>query len=209
MSKLDELELRFRDINEIESFLLAIFSITTFGIGKLIYSIITGQSLYYSLIAALFTLIAATIAVVPHEFAHRQVARKYGCFSRFTLSFSGFLATSIINLFGIAIVFFSGYTLISCNFFRANKKLDGITAAAGPATNLIVSAIFYVLATLFFPSLAGILFFYIAMFNSAVAFFNLLPFWVLDGAKIMRWDIKIWVLMIAVSLIMMVLTGVL
>ncbi|MDT7901283.1 MAG: peptidase M50 [Acidianus sp.] len=209
MSKLDELEWRFRNINEIEAFLLAIFSISTFGIGKLIYSIIKGYPLYYSLLAVLFTLIAATIAVVPHEFAHRQVARKYGCFSRFTLSFSGFLATSIINLFGLAIVFFSGYTLISCNFFRTNKKLDGITATAGPATNLVISAIFYILASLFLPSLAGILFFYIAMFNSAVAFFNLLPFWVLDGMKIMRWNVKIWAAMIAASLVLMYLTDVL
>ena len=125
------------------------------------------------------------------------------------MSFSGFLATTIINLFGLAIVFFSGYTLISCSRFRANMKFNGITAAAGPATNLAVSMIFYILARLFLSSLVGLLFFYIAMFNSAIAFFNLLPFWILDGAKIMRWDIKIWAIMIAVSLLMMFFTGVL
>ncbi|MCY0882538.1 MAG: peptidase M50 [Acidianus infernus] len=209
MSKLDELEWRFRNINEVVAFLLAIFSISTFGIGELIYGIIKGYPLYFSLLIVLFTLIAATIAVIPHELAHRQVARKYGCFSRFSLSFSGFLATSIINLFGLAIVFFSGYTLISCNFFRANKKLDGIIATAGPATNLVISAIFYLLAYLFSQSLVGLLFFYIAMFNSVVAFFNLLPFWVLDGMKIMRWNVKIWAVMIALSLVLMYLTRVL
>jgi hypothetical protein len=47
------------------------------------------------------------------------------------------------------------------------------------------------------------------MFNSAVAFFNLLPFWVLDGMKIMRWNVKIWAAMIAASLVLMYLTGVL
>lgn len=208
LSKLDELEWRFKNINEILAFLLAIFSISTFGIGELINLTLRGYPLYFSLTLALFILIAATIAVVTHEFAHRQVARKYGCFSRFALSFSGFLATSMINFFGLAIVFFSGYTLISCSFFKMNRRLDGIIAAAGPLTNLVISATFYILTLLFSPSLIGRLFLYIAMFNSAVAFFNLLPFWVLDGMKVMRWDVKVWAVMVAASLVLMFLTGV-
>ncbi|QKQ99755.1 peptidase M50 [Metallosphaera tengchongensis] len=197
MSWLREWEWRFSRLGEVESFALAILSIAVKGI-----------TLYHAGLGIAIAVLAATIAIVPHELAHRQTARQYGCYSRFTLNFTGFLFTTIINLlpfFGL--VFFSGYTLISCRFFSADKRIDGITAAAGPITNLVISALFLALAAFTPNFLLSFIFQTIAGFNAVVGFFNLLPFWILDGLKVFRWNVVVWVILIAMSLVMMFLTG--
>ncbi|BCS91876.1 hypothetical protein L3N51_00247 [Metallosphaera sp. J1] len=181
--------------------MLAIFSIAVKGLSLYLVSGFFG----FGVLAAL---VAATIAIVPHELAHRQSARRYGCYSRFTLNFTGFLFTTIINLlpfFGL--VFFSGYTLISCRFFSADKRIEGITAAAGPATNIAISLIFLLGAIAVSNPLLAFFLQVISGFNAVVAFFNLLPFWILDGLKIFRWNIGVWITLIALSLVLMYFTG--
>nr|WP_252896479.1 M50 family metallopeptidase [Metallosphaera hakonensis] len=180
MSWLREWEWRFSRLNEVESFLLAILSIAIKGVSLYIFSRFFG-------IGILAAVVAATIAVVPHELAHRQSARRYGCYSRFTLNFTGFLFTTIINLlpfFGL--VFFSGYTSISCRFFSADKRIEGITAAAGPSTNIAISVLFLLLTIFTGNPLLAFFFQVISGFNAVVAFFNLLPFWILDGLKVFK-----------------------
>ncbi len=207
LATLEELEWRFRNLNEVTSFLLAILSIAVKAVP--LYFITMGQfaNSFLALFVVTAVIIAAIIAVIPHELAHRQMARRYGCFSRFTVSFTGFMATTLINVlpyFGL--VFFSGYTLLSCRFFSMDKEIEGKSAAAGPATNLAISILAYVLA-IFTPGLAQILLIYISGFNAVVAFFNLLPFWILDGLKVFRWNIGVWITMIIVAGAMMYLTG--
>lgn len=216
LSKIEELEYKFQNLDEILSFILAIFSIAVLAVNRVIYyGLIQGYSVtpLFLTIFVLFPIIAATLAIVPHEIAHRQVARRYGCLSRFTVSFTGFLATTLINLIAFfGLVFFSGYTLISCIFSTRDRKLDGVTAAAGPITNIVIASISYGIAdavkgatlSLF---LVHYLFSYIAGFNAVVAFFNLLPFWVLDGLKVLRWNIAIWGILIIASLILIFLTN--
>jgi Zn-dependent protease len=222
---LDELEWRFRNLSEPTSFLLAILSIAVKAIP--LYFIIS-RPLAPFVIPAVIT--AAVIAVIPHELAHRQMARRYGCFSRFTVSFTGFLTTTVINIlpvFGLVffsgytllinilpvfgLVFFSGYTLLSCRFFSTNREIEGKSAAVGPATNLAISILTYILATyilaLTTSGLASFFLFYISAFNAVVAFFNLLPFWILDGLKVFRWNIGAWIAMIIAAVAMMIFTG--
>jgi len=202
LATLDELEWRFRNLSEPTSFLLAIFSISVKAIP--LYFTISRQLAPF-VIPVVIT--AAVIAVIPHELAHRQMARRYGCFSRFTVSFTGFLATTVINilpLFGL--VFFSGYTLLSCRFFSTNREIEGKSAAVGPATNLVISILTYILA-LATSGLAYFFLSYISAFNAVVAFFNLLPFWILDGLKVFRWNVSVWIAMIIVAVAMMFLTG--
>ncbi|AWR98287.1 peptidase M50 [Acidianus sulfidivorans JP7] len=216
MSLIERLEYKFQNLNEVLAFILAIFSIAILAVNRVIYyGLIKGEPINstFILLYVGFPIIAATVAIVPHELAHRQVARRYGCLSRFTLSFSGFLATTLINLIAFfGLVFFSGYTLISCVFSMHDRKLDGVTAAAGPITNIGISILSYIIATTIPASsisslLIAYLFYYIAEFNAVVAFFNLLPFWVLDGLKVFRWNIAIWGVLIVISLILLFLTG--
>ncbi|EZQ01888.1 MULTISPECIES: peptidase M50 [Acidianus] len=208
--KLEYWEYEFRNLSEITSILLAVFSVAVVGIRNLIAALVTTHVITtFDFIGGfIFPVVAAVLAIIPHEIAHRQVARRYGCYSRFTLSFTGFLATTIINLIAFfGLVFFSGYTLIACRFFSADNEINGKTAAAGPATNIALALLFYVLShvTPFF--LLNLFFFYVSAFNAFVAFFNLLPFWVLDGLKVFKWNIAVWAIMIVISLAIMFLTG--
>ena len=196
MSFLDELEWRFRNINEAVSFILAILSL----------AIVYIRPSYISSNPILFVLIpiaTATIAIVPHEIAHRQSARNYGCASRFVLSFKGFLATLLINLIssitGIGfVVFASGYTAIMCRFGLLSQDLEGKTALAGPVTNLAIALIsIIVVNSVPLPPLAQIFLLELFSFNSWVAFFNLIPIPPLDGFKVFRWNRMVWLVAVA------------
>lgn len=196
MSFLDELEWRFRNINEAVSFILAILSL----------AIVYIRPSYISSNPILFVLIpiaTATIAIVPHEIAHRQSARNYGCASRFVLSFKGFLATLLINLIssitGIGfVVFASGYTAIMCRFGLLSQDLEGKTALAGPVTNLAIALIsIIVVNSVPLPPLAQIFLLELFSFNSWVAFFNLIPVPPLDGFKVLRWNRMVWLVAVA------------
>ncbi|MEJ2776202.1 peptidase M50, partial [Sulfolobaceae archaeon RB850M] len=154
----------------------------------------------------LFVLIpiaTATIAIVPHEIAHRQSARNYGCASRFVLSFKGFLVTLLINLIssitGIGfVVFASGYTAIMCRFGLLSQDLEGKTALAGPVTNLAIALIsIIVVNSVPLPPLAQIFLLELFSFNSWVAFFNLIPVPPLDGFKVFRWNRMVWLVAVA------------
>jgi Zn-dependent protease len=196
LSFLDELEWRFRNINEAVSFILAILSL----------AIVYIRPSYISSNPILFVLIpiaTATIAIVPHEIAHRQSARNYGCASRFVLSFKGFLVTLLINLIssitGIGfVVFASGYTAIMCRFGLLSQDLEGKTALAGPVTNLAIALIsIIVVNSVPLPPLAQIFLLELFSFNSWVAFFNLIPVPPLDGFKVFRWNRMVWLVAVA------------
>ena len=69
----------------------------------------------------------------------------------------------------------------------------GKISLAGPLTNIAQALIFLVLS-LAFPNNQSV--YYLSniglYINSILALFNLLPIGMFDGAKIMRWDWRIW-----------------
>ena len=84
----------------------------------------------------------------------------------------------------------------------------GVTGLAGPATNLVFAAVFYAgsLATVHLGvNVFGPLLF-LALINSLFAAFNLLPFGLLDGAKVYRWGIGRWAGAFAVAAAALVIT---
>ncbi len=180
-------------LNEPLSFLLAILSVAI--------------AYFYNfpdpLAGILLPTLAITIAIVPHELAHRQVARGKGCWSRFVLYPPGFFVTFIVNaLFGVLtrspLLFISGYTFISC--YRYTSDHEGHISLAGPLTNIIISlASLALLYSLPLDSLEISFLAYLMRLNAFVAFFNLLPLGPLDGSKIFRWNIAIWAILFALS----------
>jgi len=81
------------------------------------------------------------------------------------------------------------------------KKEAGKTALAGPLTNITLSTIFTAVAvgasgTIYIIAVFG------AWINSIIALFNLIPFGIMDGFKVLRWNKAAWVLAFAASLIL-------
>jgi Zn-dependent protease len=84
-----------------------------------------------------------------------------------------------------------------------SDEQNGKISLAGPLTNIVLALIFLGLASVFSSNdylltLASIGF----TINSFLALFNLIPFSVLDGAKIFRWNPIIWVITATVAFVM-------
>ena len=128
-----------------------------------------------------FVLIIA--AFLLHEIAHKFKAQSYGCWSEFRIQTSGVYITLAAMLFGI-LVFAPGATMV---VGHPDKKSMGKIALSGPLTNLFMAAFFLMLYPIS-PKIAWLGIF----FSALIAIFNLLPFFVLDGKKVLQWNPYIW-----------------
>ncbi len=149
-----------------------------------------------------FVFSGATIGIsfLLHELAHKIVAQRYGCFAEFR-AFREMLILSLLLSFTGIILAAPGAVIISGYVSRiANGKI----ASAGVLMNLVLALFFF--AGLIFIS-APLLRFGLYI-NALLAVFNLLPFAMFDGAKIFAWDRRVWGIMLASSLVLMLLSKV-
>lgn len=133
-----------------------------------------------------------------HEIAHKLTAQHYGLWAEFRLTPFGALITLLSTISPIKVIS-PGAVLIAGPI---NREIAGKTALAGPLTNLFLSII-SIPFTLYFPSSIA---WYSAAFNAWIAFFNLIPFGVMDGLKVFRWKKIVWAPAFITSLILTVFT---
>lgn len=155
---------------------------------------------------------AALIAfsVLVHELAHRNVARRYGCYSKYVIDPVGLTLTlvSTVSTFKIIV---PGYVLVSCADYWSVYAGNGRRAllastAAGPFSNILLGLAFHTLSAFTTNPLLSSVLSRTASLNGWLAFFNLLPLGPLDGAKIIRGAPIVWAVMFAASLALMLLT---
>ncbi len=148
-------------------------------------------------------LTGALIGFIVHESAHREVAKRQGCIAGFVLTGFGLLLTLLSGLinslpltFKFAIIA-PGYVSIICHGFWATNRREDLIAAVGPASNIALAIIARLLTPLTpYPLLLrGFI-----EINAWIAFFNLLPFDPLDGAKILRRNPILWIIMLILAL---------
>ena len=147
------------------------------------------------------TFIAVGLGFVLHEMAHKFVAIRYGFWAEYKLWAEGLILAVIVAV-AIGFVFAApGAVYIHGNYI--SREQNAKISLAGPATNIILAGFFFLLMQYSASSqiimLLGLLGFTV---NSFLALFNLIPFSVLDGAKVFRWNPLIWVVMAAVAFIM-------
>lgn len=93
--------------------------------------------------------------------------------------------------------------------FRGNSRNfeTGRIAAAGPMANIIIAGVTFPLFLYVFydagliVSVVG----FICLINAFLATFNLLPFGPLDGVKIIRWNVNVWIFMLIISVILAIM----
>jgi Zn-dependent protease len=68
----------------------------------------------------------------------------------------------------------------------------GKISLAGPVTNIAQAIMFLALEYFTTNAFVLVLAYIGVLINSSLALFNLLPFGVFDGAKILRWDWRAW-----------------
>jgi Zn-dependent protease len=155
------------------------------------YSALTVEVLVVSALAAL-------TAFVAHEMAHKVAAQRLGAWAEFRYS-PLMLVFSLLISFTVGFLFAApGATVVSGMYDRAQW---GRTSLAGPVSNIGFAVAFYAAAigayavgsVLMGPLLL------LAYFNGWFGAFNLIPFGVLDGAKVFAWSKGVWAATIVVA----------
>jgi len=142
-----------------------------------------------------------TASFFIHEIAHKVVAQREGFWAEFRLTFTGAILTLLSVISPLFKIISPGAVMVA-GF--ADKKPMGKISVAGPATNIVLSALFVACVSAQTPyTLVLVL---AAAFNAWIAVFNLIPFGILDGYKIFLWNKRIWALTFTASLILTILS---
>jgi len=161
------------------------------ALGTLVIMIVGMSLLWFRLGLTPMVLVALTIvftlSFLLHELAHKMVAQNHGLWAEFRLILSGVLVT----LFSILspLKFISPGAVIVVG--HGSRETLGKVSLAGPLINLALSILSLGVAYLSFNSLSLIAI-YSVLFNASMAFFNLIPFGIFDGATVFRWNKGIW-----------------
>ena len=152
---------------------------------------------------ARFVMAALTVGTgfLLHELGHKVVAQRYGCFAEFR-SFNQMLLLAILMSFFGFIFAAPGAVMISG---RVNKAKSGKISAAGPIVNLVLASLFLALIFLPLPSYSRLIVYYGFFINSWLAFFNMIPFWLFDGKKVLNWNKMVYASIVAVAVSFMLL----
>jgi Zn-dependent protease len=148
------------------------------------------------------SLVAVGTGFVLHELAHKYTALHYKAWAEFRAWNAGLvlaLASGMavwLGLFGF-IFAAPGAVYIYGNI---TNKQNGIISVAGPVTNILVGFGFAFLSLFFsINSFFSLLLLASMKINFFLALFNMLPIFVLDGAKVFRWDPKVWAVVFFLS----------
>lgn len=135
-----------------------------------------------------------TSAFLFHEIAHKFSAQMMGFWSEFRLNSLGLFITLISLLSPLKIVA-PGAVLVSGPLYLSDY---GRISLAGPLTNIAMGVLFLIL-DLGFNSHVSWMGVYI---NSILALFNMIPFGMFDGAKIFKWNWRVWFTVVLIAAIL-------
>ena len=95
---------------------------------------------------------------------------------------------------------------------RVTQEQNGKISAAGPISNIIVSFLafgiwFFIPATgtVLMDFISGLAFF-VGFINALIGGFNMIPFMPFDGAKVVKWSIPVYLVMV-VTVLFLILIG--
>jgi Zn-dependent protease len=141
-------------------------------------------------------------AFFVHELSHKFMAQKYKLWSEFRMYPWGLGLALFLGIF-TPIVFAAPGAVM----FRGKARYFeiGQIAIAGPLANIVIAAITLPLYLFVFyeTPIYGHIIGFICLINSFLSTFNLLPFGPLDGIKIIRWNVNIWIISFIISITLM------
>lgn len=154
----------------------------------------------------IFVIMAVTagLGIVLHELAHRAVARHFGSEAYFQANDTMLVVSVLIAVSGF---FFAAPGAVWHRGYLSRRQV-GLVAAAGPATNMLLALLFLVLIPVFNAAGVQMLFFmayYGYVINALLGLFNMIPYGPIDGAKIMDWDMRVFVAMASVGGLLFIL----
>lgn len=156
-------------------------------------------------------MVGVGLGFIFRELGHKFAAMKYGYRAEFKAWPIGLLIALISAFIGFV---FAAPGEIKLYADKLSDEISGRIALAGPMANVALALIFLVIAALTCPLKSQSPLFELMFLisgvgysvNSFLAAFNLLPIYSLDGIKVMKWNVGIWLLVFAVAVIMMLLS---
>lgn len=123
----------------------------------------------------------------------------------------GLVIAFATSFFGV--VFASpGTTKISED--NLSDEIYGKISVAGPMANIVLALLFIIIAALIYPLKVHSDIFHLIYMISLVGFsvncflatFNLFPIYSLDGTRVMKWSVGVWIVTIAIAGAMMLIS---
>ena len=188
--------IEIRDIAIAVAVLTAAFTIIFSRRWRLFSDDVVTNILWWILVS--FILVISSF--ISHELAHKFTAQRFGAWSEFRMYPTGLILCLIMSVVGFLFaapgaVYIRGYI---------TDEMNGKISAAGPAVNIVISAIALVLWMSVTNGLAANLFFLLGYMNAFLAVFNLLPIPPLDGSKIFKWEPAVFILMMTLAAILLI-----
>ena len=151
-----------------------------------------------------YILVGVGAGFILHELGHKFVSMKYGYWAEFKLWPQGLLLALITSFFGFVFAA-PGAVYTYANYMT--EEINGKISVAGPVVNIMLALIFLAIAasvytSAFYSQIHAVIFIMCSIgfsINSYLALFNLLPIGNLDGSKVLRWNIAIWIVTIAIA----------
>jgi Zn-dependent protease len=163
----------------------------------LLLSTVDIMAFFYFMPIAFLGIVAAFFV---HELSHKFMAQKYGLWSEFRMYPRGLILSVIV-------AFFTGlvFAVPGAVMFRGDARPfeTGRIAAAGPASNIVIAVVTYILYHFLFfdKGFWGTLVGFVCLVNLLLATFNLLPFGPLDGRKVLLWNEVVWSVLFSISVL--------
>jgi len=196
----------YTEVGEPYSWIIGIISVVIAMAGLKAFNIHTYVSPQSSII------VGVVVGFVVHEMMHRNVARRYGMRSSYVTNWLGVIITLLTAVLPIKLIA-PGYTKVYSYGFSESRRGILYSVAAGPASNIVMSLVTLVVGVILkvFSTLPALAFTSIWLLNFSyinfyIALFNLLPIPPLDGYKVLRLAVSLWLLMFFTSLALFIVT---
>lgn len=157
----------------------------------------------------LVSAVVCGLGFVLHELAHRVVARRYGAEAHFVAN-NGWLLLSIVIAF--AGFFIAAPGAVWHRGYLTTRQ-GGLIALAGPATNLVLSLLFFialigtVVAQVSVPRIVIDICFIGFSLNAWLGLFNMIPAGPFDGAKVLNWSPLVFGITVAIGILLTFVLG--
>ena len=157
---------------------------------------------YFSIQGIMFmfpiALIAVALGFILHEVSHKFAAQHYGSWSEFRYDERG-----LMKALGIAVMVGFIWAAPGATWFSGHvtKRENGIISLAGPACNMAIASAF--LPFVFLLPVGSLIWYYMTFIGLIIAFlgaFNMIPISPLDGSKILKWNIGIFIIIIIAAI---------
>jgi Zn-dependent protease len=125
-----------------------------------------------------------------HELAHKYVAIHFGAKAEYRAWNMGLMfALAVAVLFRFI---FAAPGAVYIYGKRVTPRENGIISVAGPLMNIVIGVVGIAIAGTYGPTQLSNVAAIVGSINLYLAMFNLLPVFILDGAKVFAWNKGVW-----------------